>query len=120
MFGRLVSHPKLRTVNGQPRHDCTAGILNTVNLDRIERLFVELDGSCAVSNRQQWRNRNRNRDGDVRAHCVLLVMAVPTYQARFCSAKVLDHRSCLCCSVVSSMREATVQTCPDGSMIHAV
>src|SRR6266478_1822268 len=44
----FVSQPKLRTLNGQPRHYRTAGILHTVDLDRSERRLVELNRSRAI------------------------------------------------------------------------
>src|SRR2546425_8231927 len=36
MLRGLVTQPKLRTINGQPRYHRTAGILHTVDLDRPE------------------------------------------------------------------------------------
>src|SRR2546430_16074057 len=40
MLGRLISHPELRAVHGQPSHDPTVGSLHTVDLDRPECRLV--------------------------------------------------------------------------------
>src|SRR5213592_2043886 len=65
MLGRLISHPELRTVHGQPRHDRTVGSLHTVDLDGSEGRLVELHGARALSNRQH--RRDRTGDGSPRA-----------------------------------------------------
>src|SRR5881628_1948413 len=55
--GGLVSEPKLRTSNRQPRHDAAAGIFHPIDLGRPECGLVEFDGSGAVADRQHGRDR---------------------------------------------------------------
>src|SRR2546430_7144002 len=57
MLGRLISHPELRAVHGQPSHDPTVGSLHTVDLDRPECRLVELNSTGAVPYRQHRRDR---------------------------------------------------------------
>src|SRR6266550_1744474 len=57
MLGRLISHPELRAVHGQPSHDRTVGSLHTVDLDRPECRLVELNSTGAVPYRQHRRDR---------------------------------------------------------------
>src|SRR5437899_11037138 len=47
MLTRLVTHPELRTSNGQPRHNRTAGLLHTEDPDRPECRLIELNRSRA-------------------------------------------------------------------------
>src|SRR5436305_1867786 len=60
MLRRLVAQPKLRAINGQPRHDRAAGILHAVDLGGSECRLVELNRSRAVPNGQHGRDRADN------------------------------------------------------------
>jgi hypothetical protein len=57
VFRRLVAHPKLRTIDGQPRYDSPSRILHTMHLARSECGFVEFNGSRAIPHRQHWSDR---------------------------------------------------------------
>src|SRR5262245_26461873 len=46
MLRGLVAQPELRTIDGQPRHHCTA-VLDTIDFERPERRLVELNRSGA-------------------------------------------------------------------------
>src|SRR2546422_2329316 len=76
MLRGLVTQPKLRTSNGQPRHHRTTGILHTVDLDRPECRLVELNRSRAISNRQHGRDRIHN--GSPRA-CLCAHLSLPDH-----------------------------------------
>src|SRR5882724_1134013 len=80
MLRGLVTQPKLRTINGQPRHHRAAGILHTVDFDRTECRLVELNRSRAIANRQHRRDRNHERPrACVYAHLFLLDRLRPAW-----------------------------------------
>ena len=71
----LVTQPKLRTFNGQPRYHRTGGILHTVDLDRPKCRLIELNRSRAIPHRKH--GRDRTYDGSPRARvCAHLCLPI--------------------------------------------